>query len=90
MELAKLRDQINRIDHELIKLLNERARIALEIGSVKRASGQPILDEQRENYVINRVIKINSGPMPEKSMNKIFSEIVMACREIQDQQQFLA
>jgi len=84
MELVALREQIDKIDSELVRLLNKRATIALEIGETKWNSGHTIQDSERENFVINAVVSVNNGPLPDSVIRKIFTEIITACRELQN------
>jgi len=84
MEISELREQIDKIDQELVRLLNQRAALALEIGVTKRNFGHTIHDPTRENSVIDAAVSVNNGPLPEKVIRKIFTEIVTACRELQN------
>ena len=53
--LAPLRDQIDQIDQELIKLLSKRANIALEVGKIKHETGAPVFRPEREKQVIEKI-----------------------------------
>ncbi|CDM65583.1 chorismate mutase [Pyrinomonas methylaliphatogenes] len=74
------RAEIDAIDEQLVRLLNERARLAIEIGVLKRAIGLPIHDHERERRVIARVCQINRGPLDEAAMIKIFKRIIRESR----------
>lgn len=78
------RRRIDEIDSTLVKLLNERARCALAIGRLKRASGMPVPDAQREEEVFRRVQAESEGPLPGCSLRRIFAEIITACRSLQE------
>lgn len=52
--LEQLRDEIERIDREIVRLLAERVRLAREVGGLKHADGLPTLDPPREAAVVRR------------------------------------
>ncbi|MCU0857477.1 MAG: prephenate dehydratase [Pontiellaceae bacterium] len=78
MSLEILRKQIDDLDVELIKLLNERIKVALEIGKTKKAQGGEIYVPSREKAVFDRISALNQGPLPEKSARAIYREIMSA------------
>ncbi|MGQ0562034.1 MAG: chorismate mutase, partial [Gemmatimonadota bacterium] len=53
-DLTRLRDEIERIDRELVGLIAERVRLARAVGAVKRSAGLPTLDPAREANIIRR------------------------------------
>ncbi|GAB6101763.1 hypothetical protein JCM16138_09860 [Thermococcus atlanticus] len=71
--LHELRKRIDMIDEQIIELLEERVRIAREIGEIKRELGLPIRDEKREEEVLRRAGRFKM----------IFDKIVEACRNEQ-------
>lgn len=74
--LDSLRDRINRIDNDLIALLNERAAIVVEVGKLKRGSGIPIYAPHREAEVLKRAIAANAGPLPDRAIEGIYRELM--------------
>jgi chorismate mutase len=80
--LEKWRRKIDRIDSELVRLLNERARIACELGAVKMAAGLPAYDGRRERQVLARIRAENHGPLGPESMTSIFRRIILENRRI--------
>ncbi len=85
--LAPLRERIDAIDNEIVALLNERARIALEIGRVKDAQGQkPIRDPAREAAVIERVTSTSEGLFPEPELVALYRKLIAATRKVQSEQ----
>jgi chorismate mutase / prephenate dehydratase len=85
--LAPLRERIDAIDHEIVALLNERARIALEIGRVKDAQGEkPIRDPAREAAVIERVTAESEGLFPEPELVALYRKLIAATRKVQAEQ----
>jgi chorismate mutase/prephenate dehydratase len=74
-----LRKQIDELDEKLVALLNERIRIALEIGKAKKESGGEIYVPAREKAVFERISRLNAkGPLPDKSARAIYREIMSA------------
>ena len=61
--LAELRQKIDALDEQLVRLLNARAACALEIGSVKKTAGLPVYQPSRETEVLRHVQSINPGPL---------------------------
>jgi len=76
MSLDKLRNQINELDYQLVKLLNERARVVVEIGKLKSKTGKQIYSPDREKEVFARVTRANKGPLPDKCLAAIWRELM--------------
>jgi chorismate mutase/prephenate dehydratase len=76
MSLEELRKQINELDHKLVQLLNERARVVIEIGKLKNKTGKPIYSPDREKQVFARIAKANQGPLPDKCLVAIWRELM--------------
>lgn len=79
MSLDKLRKQIDQLDEKLVRLLNERVDVALEIGKTKKEQGGEIYVPSREKAVFERICQLNhEGPLPDKSARAIYREIMSA------------
>jgi chorismate mutase/prephenate dehydratase len=81
--LAKLRAQIDKIDLELLKLMNERARIAEKVGQVKEADNMPVFSPEREDAVLRRLVDLNKGPLPAVAVEAVYRELMSASRSLQ-------
>jgi chorismate mutase/prephenate dehydratase len=81
--LEKLRDAIREKDGQLVALLNERARLSLEVGEIKNGSGQHVFDPARESQIYHYLAQINQGPLPQQALQDIFREIISASRLLQ-------
>ncbi len=79
-QLTRLRDRIDNIDEEVLRLLNERARLAQDIGHLKKGS---IYRAEREAQVVRRLQAANTGPLPAESISVLFKEIMSACRALE-------
>src|ERR1700690_4309452 len=62
--LDGLRARIDDCDRQIVALLNERAKIVVDIGKIKQASGEPVYSPDREKAVLARVRKLTPGPLP--------------------------
>lgn len=78
MTLQTLRKRIDRLDMKLVRLLNERTRIALDIGRVKRAQGVAVYAPVREREVLERVAAHSRGPLSARAIQNIYREIMSA------------
>ena len=81
--LAGLRDDIDRIDRQLVTLLNRRAEIATQVGQLKEAQGEEIWSPAREEEVLGRALAENTGPLPTETIRLIFRELMSGSRAIQ-------
>ena len=80
--LQKRRKEIDLLDAELLRLLNERAQIVLELAIVKKSSGLPAYDGQREQEVLERICRENQGPLQGESVVTVFRAIIHEFRRI--------
>jgi len=78
-ELDELRRKLDSIDVELVRLLGERAAVALRIGKLKERSGAPVYAPARHEEVYRHVASLNRGPLPEAALRAIYREIMSAC-----------
>jgi chorismate mutase/prephenate dehydratase len=78
------RDLIDRIDRELVELLNRRAAAALEIGRLKRMNGEPIHVPEREQAVMEGVLRRNKGPLPAEAIEAVFRTIIARMRALEE------
>ena len=81
-ELKKFRAQIDSIDDELLKLFNQRAKLAQQIGHAK--NGSAVLRPEREAQVLKRMQDSNTGPLAAQSVNTLFTEIMSHCRALEE------
>jgi chorismate mutase/prephenate dehydratase len=81
--LAGLRGEIDRIDKELVALLNRRAEIALQIGQVKQKQGLEIWSPAREEEVLARALSASRGPLAPETLRLIFRELMSGSRALQ-------
>jgi chorismate mutase/prephenate dehydratase len=82
-KLQPLRDAIDQVDRKLVELLNERARLALEVGHLKRAESAPVYRPEREAEVLRKVASLNRGPLTEAAVTGVYREVISACRALE-------
>jgi chorismate mutase len=83
--VRELREQVDEVDKELIRALNERARIVQEIMALKVEAGTPVYDPKREEEILQRVVEQNEGPIYDSSMRDIFELILHRIRDLEIQ-----
>src|SRR5436853_6767341 len=81
--LKSLRTQIDKLDLNILKFVNERARLATEIGKVKSDSGGEVFSPGREEEVFQNVLQHNKGPLDDATIRAIYREIISGGRAIQ-------
>ena len=74
--LEGLRAKIDELDHKIVTLLNDRARIVVEIGKVKQQHNAPIYSPDREKMVLDKVRKLNGGPLPDRCLEAVYRELM--------------
>src|SRR5713226_9477963 len=83
MSIEDSRAEINDLDSELLRLLNQRARLAIKVGESKTASGVHLCDHTREREVIERMCEANEGPLDDRAIVELFRAIIHESRRIQ-------
>ena len=81
--LASLRAEIDRIDKDLVDLLNRRSEMAVQIGQIKHAQGLDIWSSSREDEVVARALQASRGPLPHETLRLIFRELMSSSRSLQ-------
>lgn len=77
-DLKKLRQNIDGIDEDILKLLNKRARIVIDIAKIKRKEKASFYSPEREKEIMRRLTSINKGPFPNDALKMLFREILSA------------
>lgn len=86
-ELARCREEIGRVDQEILKLLRQRVDLALKTGVLKRELGLPILDPGREATVIRAAVEYaRADGLPEEQVREIFWRILGLARGAQQEE----
>ncbi len=82
-KLKSLRDKIDALDARLVKLLSARARLAQHVGQVKQGAAVYRPSAKRRSCAASR--ELNAGPLPDRALQRVYTEIMSACRALEDQ-----
>jgi chorismate mutase len=86
LSLDALREEIDKIDEVIVRLLDRRARCAYSIGRIKKEQGATIYEPQREAAVIAHIKEVNTnlgGPLDETAIVRLYERIIDEARRIQ-------
>lgn len=84
-ELGPLRKRIDRIDEQLLRLLNRRAALAVEIAARKAATNALVYAPGREKLVLERLVRANRGPLRAGDVRAIFTDVISASRGLEQE-----
>jgi chorismate mutase len=82
-DLEDWRKRIDEIDQQLLKLLNERSRCAVEIGHIKKKAHLPAWQPEREMEILRNVAKANRGPLDDAAIRRLFERIIDEARSLE-------
>jgi chorismate mutase len=83
--IEDLRERIDSIDDELLRLFNERAKLALEIGRMKKHQGLPIHIPSREEAIIMRAQQENPGPLSPTSIARLYQQLIEEAKILEEE-----
>ena len=81
--LGEWRNQIDRLDREVVSLLNRRAECVLGLAPLKRRRGLSVLEPTRESAVLGNIQVSNRGPLPNKALERIYKVVLEEMRAMQ-------
>jgi chorismate mutase len=82
-DLDDWRKRIDEIDQQLVTLLNQRARCAVEIGHLKKRRHEPAWQPQREMEILRHVVASNPGPLDDAAIRRLFERIIDEARSLE-------
>lgn len=83
-KLDQLRNQVDKIDEQIQRLLNKRASIALKIGKEKHKDNiKSFYSPERNRQVLRAIVKRNKGPLQNKDLKAIYKIIMNCCLALQ-------
>ncbi|HKB79383.1 MAG TPA: chorismate mutase [Thermoanaerobaculia bacterium] len=82
-EIHRMRAAIDRVDEVIVRLLNQRAKYAIEIGQIKGLLGLPVYAPEREKVVLAHVEQTCDGPLDAGSMRRLFERIIDESRRVE-------
>src|SRR5258705_11244562 len=74
--LEPLRVRIDSLDEQILSLLNQRAQVVVEVGKVKQQANAPIYAPEREKVVLEKVRRLNKGPLPNSCLEAVYRELM--------------
>lgn len=83
MDIASLRQRIDLLDDVLLRIFNERARLALEIGHLKKGLDLPVFDPAREKRIFARMKQDNPGPLDDGAIVRLFERVIDESRRLE-------
>jgi chorismate mutase len=83
MTIDELRQEIDRLDNELLQIFNRRAAFALRIGEIKKGKGLPVYDPAREKNIFQRMKEKNPGPLDDQAIVRLFERVIDESRRLE-------
>src|SRR5437870_11086160 len=83
MNIPEHRRAIDRLDYQIVKLLNERTKHVLAIGEIKLKAGEEIYAPHRERAVLHRLCRRNQGPITNESLRAIYREVMSSALSLE-------
>lgn len=82
-ELVRLREAIDHVDEVLVRLLNQRARYAVEVGQIKSVMQAAVYSPDREKQVLANVEAWSEGPLDGAAVRRLFERIIDESRRVE-------
>jgi len=83
LTIDEIRQEIDRLDYELLRIFNERASLALAIGEIKKEKGIPVYDPEREKLIFDKVKTANPGPLEDGAIVRLFERVIDESRRLE-------
>jgi len=81
--ITAFREEIDRIDSELLTIFNRRATLALQIGRIKKTLQLPVYDPSREKRIFERMQRDNPGPLEDGAIVRLFERVIDESRRLE-------
>jgi len=83
LDIDHIRKEIDRLDNELLRIFNERAALALQIGEIKKQKDLPVYDPDREKRIFDRMQAANPGPLEDNAIVSLFERVIDESRRLE-------
>ena len=83
MDIEYYREQIDAIDREMLRIFNQRAALALEIGHIKKQQNLKIYDPEREKRIFKAMQEANPGPLENDAIVRLFERVIDESRHLE-------
>lgn len=80
--LTELRREVDKLDRQLLNMMNERAKLVKQIAARKQQEDRLPYDPNRERQILRRLEKANRGPLDEGTVQSVFRELISGCRSL--------
>jgi chorismate mutase / prephenate dehydratase len=81
--LEQLRQSIDGTDREILRLINQRARLAQQVGELKKHTDAPVYRPEREAQIHAALAQNNPGPLSNAAVQAVWNELISGCRELE-------
>lgn len=82
-ELEELRRSIDEVDGQILALIEQRIRLVIQVGDLKRERQLPVRDADRERRVIERLVSLARPPVPPDTVRRMFERIIDEARRLE-------
>lgn len=83
LDIEDLRREIDRLDRDLLRIFNERANLALQIGEIKKELNLPVYDPEREKRIFDKMRGSNPGPLEDDAIVRLFERVIDESRRLE-------
>lgn len=83
MDIADWRKKIDELDRQLVRLVNERANCAMEIGRLKQGLAMPVYEPDREKIIFENIAQMNQGPLSQIQLRQVYERLIDVMRQLQ-------
>lgn len=83
MDIADWRKKIDELDQQLVRLINERAVCAVEIGKLKQGLAMPVYEPDRERIIFDHIAQMNDGPLSQIQLRQVYERLIDVMRQVQ-------
>ncbi len=83
MDISDWRKKIDELDQQLVRLINERAVCAVEIGKLKQGLAMPVYEPDRERIIFDHIAQMNHGPLSQIQLRQVYERLIDVMRQVQ-------
>jgi chorismate mutase len=83
LTIDEIRIKIDELDRQLLRVFNERAALALEIGKIKKELGLPVYDPSREKLIFEAMKAANPGPLDDGAIVRMYERVIDESRRLE-------
>lgn len=84
-KIKRQREKIDKLNSQILELINKRASIALKLARIKLNQGLGVYSPRREEEILTKMTKKNQGPLGNKAVKRIFKLIIEETRKLEQE-----